>query len=129
LLEATAVGVLVVLVASLSAAAAVAVMPARLAGTYVSRIGNYPEVGLYAGRYKLTFGPRSTVGYTVPGEPYFTLPVTVAGNRITFLPGGACPTRGTYVWNVDGATLTFRKVKDTCPKRVITMARRWKRIT
>ena len=77
-----------------SLAARVGAVPPRLAGTYSAYIGNYPDLGIYAGRRKSTFGPGSMVVWTVPSEGHIKEGVTVSGNRITFLPAGVCLTSG-----------------------------------
>jgi hypothetical protein len=103
-------------------------IPSRLAGTWAAQLPNYPHIGLYAGQYKLTFGPGLTVRYSVPGEGNIPQGVTVSGNRITFLLSGQCITRGTYIWTVKGKTLTFTKLTDACRVRALTLGRRWRRI-
>ena len=110
-----------------SLAAEVGAVPPRLAGTYTAYIGNYPHLGIYAGRRKLTFGPGSTVVWTIPNEGHVKEGVTVSENRITFLPAGVCLTSGTYVWTVEGKILTLTKVKDLCRKRATGLVRRWTR--
>jgi hypothetical protein len=103
-------------------------VPPRLAGIWAATLPNYPAVGLYKGRYKLRFGPGATMHYIVPGEGAVPQGVSVAGNRITFMPSGFCTGRGTYVWRVERKTLTFSKVRDTCRKRVIQLVREWTRV-
>ena len=98
-----------------------------MAGTYTAYIGNYPDLGIYAGRRKLTFGPGTTVRWTIPSEGNLTEGVTVSGNRITFLPAGVCLKSGTYVWTIEGKILTLTKVKDPCRKRATGLVRRWSR--
>jgi hypothetical protein len=66
--------------------------------------------------------------YVVPAEGAVSQRVSVDGNRITFMPSGACLTPGIYIWTVKGKTLTFAKVTDACRKRVIQLVRRWTRV-
>jgi hypothetical protein len=103
-------------------------VPPRLAGTWAATLTNYPAIGLYKGRYKLRMGPGSTMQYIVPDEGAVPQSVSVAGNRITFMPSGVCLTPGTYIWKVEGKTLTFAKVRDACRKRVIQLVRKWTRV-
>jgi hypothetical protein len=103
-------------------------VPPRLAGTWAATLPNYPAVGLYKGRYKLRMGPGSMMQYIVPVEGPVSQGVSVAGNRITFMPSGLCTTPGTYLWKVEGKTLTFAKVTDACRKRVIQLIRQWTRV-
>ena len=103
-------------------------VPTRLAGVWAAALANYPAVGLYKGRYKLRMGPGSTMQYVVPAEGAVSQRVSVDGNRITFMPSGACLTPGIYIWTVKGKTLTFAKVTDACRKRVIQLVRRWTRV-
>ena len=121
--------VLVVLVPPVSAlAAGLGPIPPRLAGTYAANVPNVLSVGLYAGRYKLKFEAGAKVfHYIVPGEGPIGQGVSVSGQRITFLPGGVCLTRGSYIWQVRGRILTFKKVNDACAKRAVQLVRRWTR--
>jgi hypothetical protein len=66
--------------------------------------------------------------YIVPREGPVSQGVSVAGNRITFMPSGVCVTRGTYIWKVKGRTLTFARVRDACRKRAIQLVRQWTRV-
>ena len=110
-----------------SVAAGVAAVPPRLAGTYAAYIGNYPDLGIYAGHRRLTFGPGSAVVWTIPGEGHVKEPVTVSGNKITFLPAGVCLKSGTYLSTVEGKISTLTKVNDACRKRTTALVRRWTR--
>lgn len=103
-------------------------VPPRLAGTWAATLTNYPAVGLYKGRYKLQMGPGSRMQYIVPDEGPVSQGVSVAGNRITFMPSGVCVTGGTYIWKVKGRTLTFARVRDACRKRAIQLVRQWTRV-
>jgi hypothetical protein len=124
--------VVMALAATLTAVAALSArtgpVPPRLAGIWAATLTNYPAVGLYKGRYKLRMGPGSTMQYIVPDEGPVSQGVSVAGNRITFMPSGVCLTPGTYIWKVEGKTLTFAKVRDACRKRVIQLVRQWTRV-
>jgi hypothetical protein len=103
-------------------------VPPRLAGIWAATLPNYPAVGLYKGRYKLRIGPGQTMQYIVPGEGAVPQGMSVAGNRITFMPSGVCSASGTYLWKVEGKTLTFSKLRDPCRKRVIQLVRHWTRV-
>jgi hypothetical protein len=63
-----------------------------------------------------------------PGRRPRLTGVSVAGNRITFMPSGVCVTGGTYIWKVKGRTLTFARVRDACRKRAIQLVRQWTRV-
>ena len=103
-------------------------VPARLAGTWAATLSNYPELGLYAGRYRLRFGPGSAMHYIVPGEGAVPQGVSVTGNRITFMASGVCTTPGRYLWKIKGRMLTFTVVGDRCRKRVTQLRRTWVRV-
>jgi hypothetical protein len=103
--------------------------PARLVGTYAATLTkNYPAGGLYAGRYKIVIGPSPKITYIVPGEGPIPQDATFVGNRVTFFSSGACVTRGTYTWRLEGRTLTFTKIRDQCPHRALTLVLRWRRV-
>jgi len=90
------------------------------------------------GHWAISIARTGAVGLFAPlpplltGEPvrFTTMRAAVYGASIVFgaTVDGACPSRGTYTWNVAGKRLALRVVKDGCSRRrVLLTAGTWAR--
>jgi len=108
-------------------------VPPALVGSFSTAIGKVEyRFGLLPGRYTISFAADGAVFFAEPAAPKGRVTwVTASGKRILFSPGARCPTtRGTYRWVIRGRILTFVKIADPCPVRVLTFANRnWIKVT
>jgi len=92
-------------------------------GTYVTTVRS---AGALNGTYRITFSPgRFTIHapYNLVGHGTDT----ISGSRITLHGPGKCSSPGVYNFTVSGAWLTFRKIRDSCPRATVLTARALKR--
>jgi hypothetical protein len=103
--------------------AALAFASGGLSGTYVTTV---KTAGSLNGTYKITFDP----GRFVLHAPYGIVghgTDKVSGSRITLHGPGSCASAGVYTFRVSGHSLTFRKIKDPCPRAAVLTAHALKR--
>ena len=105
---------------------------ADLVGTYTTTLGpSGPELKEPnpPGRWGLLLTSQTEAFFQPPEGPSFPVgnPAAIESGRITFGPDADCPTQagtpanGTYEWTLDGETLTFAEVEDTCRDRVFVL--------
>jgi hypothetical protein len=105
---------------------------ANLVGTYTATLGpSGPELkeANPPGRWQLLLTSPTEAYFQPPEGPSFPVgnPVATEHDRVTFGPDAGCPTQtgtpgnGTYTWSLDGDTLTFTEVEDTCRDRVFVL--------
>ena len=107
----------------LSGAAALAQASGGLSGTYVTTVRT--AAGLN-GTYHISFSP----GRFVIHAPYGLVghgTDSISGSRITLHGPGKCGVAGLYSFTVSGAWLTFRKIRDSCPRVAVLTAHALKR--
>ena len=102
---------------------ALAAASGGLSGTYVTTVHT---AGTLNGKYQITFSPGHFVlhapfGITGHGTD------TISGRRITLHGPGKCTSAGTYEFRVSGSSLTFKKIKDPCPRAAVLTAQALKR--
>lgn len=102
--------------------------PDSLVGTYTTMLGpSGPELNEPnpPGEWKLLVTSESEAFFQPPEGPSFPVgnPIELTAGRIVLAADPECPTQtetpgtGTYEWNLDGETLTFTDVKDSCRDR------------
>jgi hypothetical protein len=94
-----------------------------LSGTYVTTVRSG---GTLNGTYRISFSP----GRFVIHAPYGLIghgTDTISGSRITLHGPGKCGVAGVYSFTVSGAWLTFRKIRDSCPRVAVLTAHALKR--
>lgn len=115
---AAVVAVLVTVPCSLAAASA------SLSGSYVTTV---TSAGALDGRYEITFSPgRFTLHapYGIVGHGTYA----ISGQRITLHgPSKECQAAGLYEFRISGSTLSFKKIKDPCPRAAVLTAHPLKR--
>ena len=120
-------------IASPAPASPRATVPRALVGSFSTTIGKAAyRLGLLPGRYTISFAADGAVSFAEPAQPKGRVTwVTVSGSRILFSTGPRCPkTKGTYRWTIHKRILTFVKIADPCPVRVLTFANRnWIKVT
>jgi hypothetical protein len=105
---------------------------ADLVGTYTTTLGpSGPELKEPnpPGRWQLLLTSPTEAYFQPPEGTSFPVgnPVVTEDGRITFAPDSGCPTQtgaagdGTYTWSLDGDTLSFTEVDDTCRDRVFVL--------
>jgi hypothetical protein len=105
---------------------------ADLVGSYTTTLGpSGPELKEPnpPGRWQLLLTSPTEAYFRPPEGPSFPVgnPVVTEDGRITFAPDAGCPTQtgapgdGTYTWSLDGGTLTFTEIDDTCRDRVFVL--------
>jgi hypothetical protein len=105
---------------------------AQLVGTYTTTLGpSGPDLeeANPPGRWQLLLTSPTEAYFQPPQGPSFPVgnPVAMTDDRVTFGPDAGCPTQtgtpgdGTYTWSLDGDTLTFTEVEDTCRDRVFVL--------
>lgn len=114
---------------STAVAASFAAPPAGLAGSYTALLANYPNLGLYKGRYTVVLGPGSTLANHIPGQGVYSFSASYVGHRITVGLGADCKSPGIYTWTRLGTKLDITKVRDRCSARAAILARRWTRLS
>jgi hypothetical protein len=103
--------------------------PARLVGTYVAEIPNYPDAGWYKGRYRLVLGPGTAFAVrNIPGTGSIVYQASYTKTRVSLPAGSGCSTAGTYTWTLHGASVEFRAVSEPCRGRALMLDRRWTRL-
>jgi len=109
---------------TLLAAGAASAAAASLSGTYVTTVRT---AGTLSGTYRITFQPgRFTLQapYGITGHGTYS----ISGSKITLHgPSSTCTTAGTYQFSVSGSSLSFRKIKDPCPRAAVLTAHALKR--
>ncbi len=108
-----------------------AAMPAALAAASGSLSGTYRStvktVGTLDGTYQIVFSPGRFVlhaPYGITGYGTYA----ISGSRITLHGPGTCKSAGTYEFKNSGGSLTFKKIKDPCPRAPVMIAHSWKRV-
>ncbi len=104
--------------------AALAAASGGLSGTYESTV---KTAGTLNGTYKISFSPGRFVlhaPYGITGYGTYSL----SGSRITLHGPGSCKAAGTYEYRISGSSLTFKKIKDSCPRAPVMIAHSWKKI-
>ena len=89
-----------------------------LYGTYVTTVRT---AGGLDGTYHITFSR----GHFVIHAPYGLIghgTDTISGSRITLHGPGSCSEPGIYSFTVSGASLTFRRIRDSCPRVAVLTA-------
>ncbi len=117
-------GTIIALVLAAAMPAALAAATVKLSGTYETKI---TTDGSLNGTYKVTFNP----GQFTLHAPYGILghgTYSVSGSKITLHGPGACEAAGSYEVKVSGSWLTFRKLKDPCPRAAILTAHALKKV-
>jgi hypothetical protein len=101
--------------------ATVAVASGGLSGSYKTTI---TRPAFLRGSYRITFTPGH---FTVHGPSGYVAHGTdrVSGSRITIRGGGKCGSPGTYSFKRSGRSLTFKKIKDPCPRAPLITAHSW----
>jgi hypothetical protein len=108
--------------------AAATVAPAAasggISGTYTTTVTS----GSLKGTYKILFTPghfevKAPYGITGKGTD------TISGSRITLHgPSKECTTPGLYEFKISGSSLTFKKIKDSCPRVTVMVGHTFKKI-
>ena len=115
----TAALICVLLAATTATAAA-----SSLSGTYVTTV---KSAGALDGTYHITFQPGKFIlkaPYGITGHGTYS----ISGSKITLHgPSASCTSAGTYKFSVSGSSLTFKKIKDSCPRSAILTAHALKR--
>src|SRR4051794_20848514 len=84
----------------------------QLSGTYVTTV---KTAGALNGTYHITFKPGKFVlhaPYGITGYGTYS----ISGSKITLHGPGKCNSAGTYQFHASGSSLSFRKIKDACPR-------------
>ena len=113
--------------------------PNRLVGTYTTTLGpSGPELNEPnpPGKWELLVTSETEAFFQPPEGPSFPVgnPIELTAGRIVLAADPECPTQtetpgtGTYAWSLDGETLTFTDVKDTCRDRSFVLTSKpWSR--
>ena len=94
-----------------------------LSGTYSTTVRTVSGLN---GTYHISFSP----GRFVIHAPYGLVghgTDSISGSRITLHGPGNCGVAGLYSFTVSGAWLTFRKIRDSCPRVAVLTAHALKR--
>ena len=94
-----------------------------LSGTYSTTVRTVSGLN---GTYHISFSP----GRFVIHAPYGLVghgTDSISGSRITLHGPGRCGAAGVYSFTVSGAWLTFRKIRDSCPRVAVLTAHALKR--
>jgi hypothetical protein len=89
-----------------------------LSGTYVTTVRTVSGLN---GTYHISFSP----GRFVIHAPYGLVghgTDSISGSRITLHGPGRCGAAGLYSFTMSGAWLTFRKIRDSCPRVAVLTA-------
>jgi hypothetical protein len=109
---------------ALMAAGTATAAAASLSGTYVTTV---KTAGSLDGTYHITFQPGKFTlhaPYGITGHGTYS----ISGSKITLHgPSASCTSAGTYQFSVSGSSLTFRKIKDSCPRAAVLTAHAFKR--
>jgi hypothetical protein len=114
--------------------------PNSLVGTYATTLGpSGPELDEPnpPGKWKLLVTSETEAYFQPPEGPSFPVgnPIELSAGRIVLAPDPECPTQtgtpgnGEYEWSLDGGTLTFTDVKDSCRDRSFVLTSKpWSRV-
>lgn len=89
-----------------------------LSGTYTTTVNT---AGALNGRYQITFSP----GHFVLDAPYGIVghgTDAISGRQITLHGPGKCASAGVYEFKTSGPWLSFRKIRDSCPRAKVLTA-------
>ena len=114
---------LTALVCVLMAALCATAVASSLSGTYVTSVKTAGELN---GTYHVTFQPGKFVlhaPYGLVGRGTYS----ISGSRITLHGPGKCSSAGTYSFSISGSWLTFKKIRDPCPRAAVLTAHSLKR--
>ena len=109
-------------------------VPQRLVGTYSTTLGR--QGGSPAGTWVLRLGPRDRATLRAPAAERADPagPVVLSHDQIVFPIDPECPERGgrrgegRYNYVLEGRTLTFLEIRESCPSRSrILVAKPWKK--
>ncbi len=115
--------------------------PSALIGTYTTTLGpSGPELEEPnpPGKWELVVTSSTEAYFQPPEGPSFPVgnPLELSSDRIVFAADPECPTQagtpgaGVYEWNLDGDTLTFTDVEDTCRDRSFVLtSKTWSKTT
>jgi hypothetical protein len=105
--------------------ASLAMASGSLSGTYVTTV---KTAGSLNGTYHITFTPghfELKAPYGITGHGTYTL----AGSKITVHgPSASCTSAGVYEYKLTSSSITFRKIKDSCPRASILDAHAMKKV-
>jgi hypothetical protein len=108
-----------------AAPAALALASGGLSGTYETTV---KTAGSLDGTYKISFTPGHFTlyaPYNIVGHGTYSL----SGAKITLYgPAASCKSAGIYDITVSGSYLTFKKIKDPCPRAAVLTAHALKKI-
>ena len=119
------------LIRAAAIASAVAVIPVALAAAAAGPSGTYTATltkpASQKGTWRLTFssGGRFTVRTPAGKSNHGT--DMVSGSKITFQGGGQCKSAGSYKFTLTSTSVTFKKIKDPCPRATVLTAHAWKK--
>jgi hypothetical protein len=109
----------------LAASATAATASGSLSGTYVTTV---KSAGSLNGTYHITFTPghfELVAPYSITGHGTYT----ISGSKITVHgPSSSCTSAGVYEYKLTSTSLTFRKIKDSCPRASILDAHAMKKV-
>jgi hypothetical protein len=109
----------------LAMSATVAMASKSLSGTYVTTVRS---AGSLNGTYHITFTPghfELVAPYNITGHGTYT----ISGSKITvYGPSSSCKSAGVYEYKLTSSSLTFRKIKDSCPRASILDAHAMKKV-
>jgi hypothetical protein len=109
----------------LAMSATVAMASKSLSGTYETTV---KTAGSLNGTYHITFTPGHfalEAPYGITGHGTYT----ISGSKITvYGPSSSCKSAGVYEYKLSGSSLTFRKIKDSCPRAAILDAHAMKKV-
>jgi hypothetical protein len=105
--------------------AALAMASGSLSGKYETTV---KTAGSLNGTYHITFTPGHftlQAPYGITGHGTYSL----SGSKITvYGPSSSCKSPGVYEYKLTHTTLTFRKIKDSCPRASILDAHAMKKV-
>jgi hypothetical protein len=105
--------------------ATLAMASGSLSGTYVTTV---KSAGSLNGTYHITFTPghfKLVAPYNITGHGTYSL----SGSKITvYGPSSSCKSAGVYEYKLTSSSLTFRKIKDSCPRASILDAHAMKKV-
>jgi hypothetical protein len=109
----------------LATSATLAMASKSLSGTYATTV---KSAGSLNGTYHITFTPGHfalQAPYGITGHGTYSL----SGSKITvYGPSSSCKSAGVYEYKLSGSSLTFRKIKDACPRAAILDAHAMKKV-
>ncbi len=103
--------------------AGLAAASGSLSGTYQTTVNT---AGHLNGTYRISFSPGHFTlhaPYNIVGHGTYSL----SGSRITLHGPGSCTSAGLYTYRISGSYLSFRKIKDPCPRAAVLTAHALKR--